>query len=391
MRILQVIGSVNPQHGGVVEAVRLMSHAMKDLGHETEIATADTPDAPWLDDFGFQVHALGPGTQPYQYCRKLGPWLKANTGHFDAVVANGLWNYTSVAVAANTAPTTPYFVFVHGMLDPWFKQAFPLKHLAKQIYWLVAEGRALANARAVLFTAKDEQLRARGTFWGYKFKEALVRLGIAPPPAEEIGRQAAAFFDLVPGVRDRAYLLFLGRLHPKKGCDIALEAFAAVANKYPDLDLVFAGPDQVGWRSELEELAGSLGITDRVHWTGMLSGDGKWGAFRQCEAFVLPSHQENFGVVVAEAMACQRPVLISSKINIWREVVDSGSGLASSDDIASFTAQLGEFLKLMPEQRAAMGETAYQCYLEKFQIEQAARHYAVTLEQLIRSPEAAHG
>ncbi len=108
-------------------------------------------------------------------------------------------------------------------------------------------------------------------------------------------------------------ILFLGRLHPKKGCDLLLEAFAKVSANDSSLTLVMAGPDQ--WDGELQRRAGA-----NVLFTGMLEGSLKWSALRAAEVFILPSHQENFALSVVEALACARPVLISDRINICREV-----------------------------------------------------------------------
>lgn len=125
--------------------------------------------------------------------------------------------------------------------------------------------------------------------------------------------------------------MYLSRIHQKKGCDLLLEAFAKVASTDPDLHPVMAGPDQTGWVLKLKAHAARLGIADRVAWLGMLQGDDKWGAFYSAEAFCLPLHQEYFGVVVAEAMVCGKPVLISNKVNIWREIEVDGADIVQSD------------------------------------------------------------
>jgi glycosyltransferase involved in cell wall biosynthesis len=105
-------------------------------------------------------------------------------------------------------------------------------------------------------------------------------------------------------------------MHEKKGCRELLEAFRQVltaANASQDLHLVMAGPADSAYGRQLKEAVIRLGLADRVTWTGMLSGDLKWGAFHAAEAFILPSHQENFGIAVAEALACGVPVLISEQ------------------------------------------------------------------------------
>jgi glycosyltransferase involved in cell wall biosynthesis len=132
-------------------------------------------------------------------------------------------------------------------------------------------------------------------------------------------------------------ILFLGRIHEKKGCDLLLRAWKEVLSSgmrnISDIHLVMAGPADHAYGAEMKELAGKLGIGTRVTWTGMITGDLKWGSLRAADAFILPSHQENFGVSVVEALACGVPVLISNKVNIWREIEEDNAGLVENDDL----------------------------------------------------------
>lgn len=171
----------------------------------------------------------------------------------------------------------------------------------------------------------------------------------------------------------RPFFLFLSRLHQKKGCDLLVEAFAALAAQYVDYDLVVAGPDQVGIRNSLAARATDLGIAHRIHWPGMLQGDAKWGAFRAAYAFILPSHQENFGIVVAEALGCGTPVLITNKVNIWREVEQSGSGLVESDDLAGVKRLMSRFLALSNVQRQQMRDAARACFENRYDVRAVSR------------------
>jgi glycosyltransferase involved in cell wall biosynthesis len=203
--------------------------------------------------------------------------------------------------------------------------------------------------------------------------------------------QKAAFRRAVPALADKPFLLFLGRIHPKKGCDILVDAFARVASAHPGLDLVVAGPDQNGWRATIEPAARASGIAERIHWPGMLSGDAKWGAIRGCKAFVLPSHQENFGVVVAEALAAGRPVLITDKVNIWREVESAGAGMVSSDDVVGVSRMLADFLALSAHHTERMEKAARACFLARFEISIAVDVLCAALAELKKSGPAARG
>jgi glycosyltransferase involved in cell wall biosynthesis len=183
--------------------------------------------------------------------------------------------------------------------------------------------------------------------------------------------QKAAFLKAWPQVSGKAYLLFLGRIHPKKGCDLLIEAFANVG--IPNLELVMAGPDESGWGAELRSRAERLGIAERITWTGMLRGDVKWGAFFGAEAFVLPSHQENFGIAVADALACGVIPLISDKVNIASDVVADGAGLMDADTVEGTMRLLSRFNRLTAEERSAMREKALECYQRRYALNNAAQ------------------
>jgi glycosyltransferase involved in cell wall biosynthesis len=368
MKILRIIGSVNPNYGGPIEGLIRSSEVLSGLGHVTEVASLDNADSPFLENFPLALHAFGGQLKYYGYAPGMIKWLRENATRFDMVIQHGLWNYTAFATwSALRNSKTPYFVFTHGMLDPWFRETYPFKHLVKQICWWFSEGRLLRDARAVLFTSEEERLLARREFWPWVARESVVGYGTADVTGDKDG-QIAAFRTSLPALGERSFLLFLSRIDPKKGCDILIRAFVDIASLYPDLDLVMAGPDQHGWQRDLENIVRSAGIADRVHWTGMVKGDVKWGAYRAAEAFVLPSHSENFGIVVAEALACSVPVLITTKVNIWHEVETGGGGLVSRNDVEDFSRILREFLAMSDDEKRQLRARSRAVFTSHFEI-----------------------
>ncbi|NBW08022.1 MAG: glycosyltransferase [Caulobacteraceae bacterium] len=390
MRLLHIINSVNPVSGGPIEGVFRQDGATRDLGLR-EVLSLDHPDDPWVAASPIKVHAMGGRKAKggflghYGYSPDMAPWLKAHVGDYDAVIVNGLWNYATFA-AARVLPHAgvPYFVFTHGMMDPWFRRTYPLKNLAKQGFWQVCEGPLTRGAKAVLFTTEEEKLLARGEFWGSRYKEQVVGYGTSTAPVRTAA-QAEAFAAMAPELKGRPYLLFLSRIHPKKGVDLLVEAFARAAALQPDLQIVVAGPDQTGSVAALKAQAQTLGIADRLHWPGMLQGDAKWGAYYGAEAFILPSHQENFGIVVAEAMACGKPVLISDKVNIWREVEGAGAGLVEPDTVEGAEALLRRWSALTPDERTAMGVAAQAAFRANFDVEITAPALLHTLRETLQA------
>jgi glycosyltransferase involved in cell wall biosynthesis len=379
MKILRIIPSVNPRGGGPIEGVRQITPLLAGLGHETEVVSLDCQADPWLKDFPTVVHGLGPGWSSYRYAPRLIPWLRIHAREYDVVIVHGLWQYTSFGTwQALRGSKTPYFVYTHGMLDPWFKRAYPFKHLKKCLYWPWAERRVLRDAHAVLFTSEEERRQAGTSFSSYRCREAVINYGTSMP----FGDPAALrhrFLESYPALAGKKLLLFLSRIHPKKGCDLLIKAFAQVVSTDPRLHLVMAGPNDSGWQADLECLAQKLGVADRVTWTGMLSGESKWGAFYAADAFVLPSHQENFGIAVAEALACGLPVLISDKINIWREIIADGAGLVAEDTEAGIARLLQDWLALTPNARDTMRRQAFHCFHGHFKIETASESLVKTL------------
>jgi len=221
----------------------------------------------------------------------------------------------------------------------------------------------------VLFTSEEERRLARESFSLYRGREVVVSFGTAAP-ATSLERAREVFFDAFPNLRGQRLLLFLGRLHEKKGCDLLIEAFSQVRNSSERIHLMVAGPcAQPEYLRHLQQMAATSDGT--ISFPGMLSGDVKWGALSAADAFVLPSHQENFGIAVAEALACGTPVLISNKVNIWREIEADGAGFVENDDLAGTTGLLRRWLAAPTATRATMRESARKSFTDRFEIERA--------------------
>ena len=375
MKFLHVISSVDARGGGPVQGILQYGLRMQEMGHTVQVVTLDGPADRWVGEFPLKVHALGPTRATYRYCPRLVPWLLQHAPGYDTVVINGLWQYHSLGVwRAMRQLKQPYLVFTHGMLDPWFKHTYPLKHLKKWLYWPWAEYRVLRDASAVLFTCEEERLLARESFWLYRAQEQVICYGTRTPPADGTPL-AQRFLDDHPALKGKRLLLFLSRIQEKKGCDLLIDAFAdVIAQPGQDerLHLVMAGPDQTGWVAALQAQAQQRGVAHRIHWPGMLQGDAKWGAFHASEAFVLPSHQENFGIAVAEALGCGVPVLISDKVNIWREIEAAGAGLVAPVTLAGTRSLLAQWSAMAKHERLLMTDQALDLFSARYTVEAMA-------------------
>lgn len=385
-RILQVVRSLRAETGGVAVAARTLEAALAARGNVVSTVSLDPVDATCAG-----VRVFGQDSLGYGYAADFSPWLRAHRDQFDAVLVHGLWQYPGFGTwRALRGARTPYFVFCHGMLDPWFKRTYPLKHLKKWLYWPWAEYRVLRDAAGVLFTTEAERVLARESFALYRARERVVPLGVPEPPPDR-PEHRAAFRALAPKLGARPFLLFLGRIHPKKGLEELLRGYATGRAGADGPGLVIAGPCQdESYRTTLRSLAATLGLGERVHWLPLLEGDAKWGAMRECEAFVLFSHQENFGLAVVEALACGRPVLISDQVNVWREIVSVGAGFAGRDTVEDGTATLARWQATDPQTRRHMAAASRSCFERQFAIGPATERLVDVIEAaLARSTPAA--
>ena len=245
------------------------------------------------------MFGLGRGLGKYGYNPKLTPWIKENARRFDAVILHGLWNYSSAGAWRGLKnQSTPYFIFVHGMMDPWFRDSYPIKHVFKSVYWQLCQGRGRRDAASVLFTSEEECERARGMFYGPSYQERIVRYGIPGPSSEEQVQRRIHFWIL--HFRTNVSFYTLAGFIPRKGCDLLLQGLLRLSKIAPEFNLQL--PDRVHRVIciELKRLASELQISDRIHWLGMLVAAS--GAQSVQRKHLFCPHQENFGIAVAEAM-----------------------------------------------------------------------------------------
>ncbi|WP_210487840.1 glycosyltransferase [Rufibacter aurantiacus] len=425
MKILRVIGSMNPASGGPCQGIRNSIPELEKLGVSNEVVCLDVPEASFMGKDEFTIHALGQGKGPWNYSPKLTPWLLENLPRFDAVIVHGLWLHHGYAVrkalnklrlrktasqpGSNKLPNL--FVMPHGMLDPYFQKAAgrKLKALRNWVYWKLIEGRIINEAAGVLFTCEAELSLARQPFRPYFPKrEVNVGYGIPEPPKLTTSMQES-FLTLCPELQTRPYLLFLSRIHEKKGIDLLVKAYSELTIRHhllkpvPELAeaddvslsstlaptrqwpaLVIAGPGlDTPYGKMLQKQAEETARSGNrsIYFPGMLAGDSKWGAFYGCEAFILPSHQENFGIAVVEALACRKPVLISDQVNIWREIAQVGGGLVAKDTEEGTKELLSTWIDLSEEERGQMRNNARDAYEDFFAIKPHALRVWQALKQ----------
>jgi glycosyltransferase involved in cell wall biosynthesis len=394
MKLLHVVDTMDLKKGGVSQALQTMANGIANLGIYNEVISLDGPKKELLNN-SFILHTLGQSQNMWGYSNKLVPWLLKNICRFDVIIIHGLWLYNSYGVIRALSQlkrqpqyndvkskTPKLYVMPHGMLDPYFQYSGQrkIKAIRNWIYWKLIEGKTINQSEGVLFASKEECRLANQPFKPYHpKKQIVVGLGVAEPPAMS-GLMFESFLEKCPGVKNNQYILFLGRIDSKKGIDMLINAYARMVERerthgrlnntqMPNLPkLVIAGPglDTVYGRKIKKMVFANSHINTHVFFPGMLNGNAKWGAFYGCEVFVLPSHQENFGIAVVEALACSKPVLLSNQVNISAEIKEKNAGFVEDDTSEGVNKLLSAWLNTSGEGRLDMGVKARLCFESDF-------------------------
>ncbi len=382
MRILQVAASVNPKDGGVAEGVLQQSLALARLGVEVEVLSADEQSYPSFAEGGVKHHALAFQPGRWRKCPELPEWMKQNLGRFDGMILNGIWQHPICAAGeAARAAGTPYWVMPHGMMDPYFKRNLK-RVIEKSLYWVLIEGKTVGGSRGLLFTTEEELQAASKAYRIAEVKKDIVGYGISSswePSTDAAQVELMRKHDL-----PLRFLLYMSRFDEKKGFDLILEAMADSA--WPAGMVVAAAGSENDYLRGLKSQAESLGVTDKVRWLGFMSGEQKQAALDACGAMILPSHQENFGVIVAEALRSGKPVLISNKVNTWREVADAACGYVADDTKAGVLEMVSAFSRASDP---AIADRARTCFEDWFAVDRAAQRLLDVLQRELPGSEAA--
>ncbi|MGE0153705.1 MAG: glycosyltransferase [Reyranellaceae bacterium] len=316
MRILHVIATLDAASGGSATACIEMADALARRGHQVDVMTTDFGhDGPPSLPERSRPLACRILTFPVAFPRAwkrspaLARALYRQAADYDLLVVHSLHLFHDmVAPAAARRAGKPYVVAPHGLLDPYIRRRSRLKKLVTELGF---QNRALRQAAAIHYTSEEEKRLSQPFAFGVR--GIVIPLGVHPPPPADIARRPNR-------------ILFLSRLHAKKGLDLLIPAFASVIMRIPNAELVIAGPDDGALRPTMA-LARKLGVEDRISFPGMLQGPDKARAFAEASLFVLPSYSENFGVALAEAMAAGLPVVTTDQVNIADAVREAHAGL----------------------------------------------------------------
>lgn len=370
MKIIQVVPSISQEADGVSNVVKNLCESIVASGFNMRLASLDL-DPLELKSAYLTKFPLGLGPRNLGRSPQMRRWLKNEVavGAVDIIHNHGLWMMPNVYAGEVCIKSSCQLMFSpHGTLSSW---ALSKNANIKNVFWKILQKPALQAANCLHATAESEFEDIRRL----KFDQPVC---IIP-----CGVDVQALEQMQDG--DRRRLLFLGRIHPKKGVDVLLHAWHAVEHKFPDWDLHVVGPDNGGFLAEMQDLAIKLKLK-RVTFSGPLFGDAKLQAYKDASLYVLPTHSENFGITVAEALAAGTPAIVTHGAP-WAGLAEQGAGWWIEVGIAPLVACLEYSLSLPPERLAAMGTAGHKWMKQDFSWPSIAKQFLVTYRWLLNGGE----
>tara|TARA_S200000501_G_scaffold116805_1_gene109753 strand:- start:5173 stop:6354 length:1182 start_codon:yes stop_codon:yes gene_type:complete len=364
IKILRIIQTLDKTYGGISNAIIDSSIQLKKKGFDVDILTYEKKNDYILSKEKIKVFNKGPAYGKFTFSISLLIWILKNKKNYDLFIIHGLWHFSTLI--ARFLLVGKYFVFLHGALDPYFSTEI-FKSLKKKIYWRFVEERNLLKSISVLLTNEKEKKQLNQTYVNTKkLKKKVVSYGISPPQFKK-KIILNKFYKIYPFLKNKKYLLFLGRFHKKKGCEMLINSLTNLSKKNIKIKIVMAGPENK-YKNFLQNLARQNGVSSQIFWLDALTGDSKWGAILASQAMILPSNGENFGVSLVESMSCSKAVLTTKKVNIYEEILNDKAGLISQNSTMGITRILLEFSIMNKKAKDKLSKNAIKCFDKNFNI-----------------------
>ena len=352
--------------GGPTQVVFNLVNALQECGVKAEIVTTNDNGSKLLNvplnqlvEYPIEIYQnvsvpiwflprFSPPMKEYIFSTALTKWLWKNIGNYDILDNHYLFSYASTCAGAIARwQGIPYTVRTQGQLSPW---ALAQSKLKKTVYTFLIERYNLNRAAAIHCTSTGEAQDV----WNFGVKTPTITLPLGVNPTVNLSDAKQKLRNLYQISDKTPILLFLSRLHQKKNPDLLLQALNKLANQNYNFHLILAGSGKEDYISYLKNLVSSIGLTSRISLPGFVTGGDKDLLLQGSDIFVLPSSSENFGIVVAEAMAASLPVIVTPGVQIAPEIIAEQAGLVVKEEVETLAQAIAQLIT-SPSLRQQLG------------------------------------
>ena len=375
MRVLHVIPSLSPSSGGPSFALPAIARSLQPHGVQVDVVTTDDDgpgrhlsgnaiEQPVPQEGGWTVRCFRKQTEFYKLSLPLHHWLHAHVAGYDAVHVHALFSFASLAgMRAAFKHGVPFIVRPLGVLNRWGMEN--RRRRIKGLSFRLLELPLLRRAAAMHYTSRMEKDEAAR--FGLENRQAIIPIGMDLNAFEHLPDRSV-FLNKHPEYAETRNILFLSRIDAKKGVDLLIAAFARIVPQHPDARLIICGDGDPALVASLKQQAAALGIADRITWPGFVDGDLRLAAYACAEMFVLPSHSENFGIALLEAMAAGLPCISTDQVALAADAALERAVKIANREPHALAIAIEELLGSVT-QRQVLAEAAKQIAVTRYSLD----------------------
>jgi len=379
-KILRIISTLNTTIGGTARIATDQSNELVKRGYKVDILTLDKKKYNKNEKFYFKLINLGINKKKNIFSLTFFLWILKNWKKYDVFLIDGIWEFSTIV--ASFFLKKKYFVFIHGQIDQYFSSEF-YKKIKKKIYWKLIEKKNLLNSKSVILSGEAEQKMFKNTFVDTKnipFKT--INYGISKFNFFNLEKKLKKIKKKHKKILEKKYILFIGRIHPKKGCDIFLKALekTKVPNNY---NIVIAGFlfNNNNFENQILNKIKKNKYSSKIFCLPFQDRINKFALIKFSECTILPSRGENFGISVVESLMMGRIPILTNKVGVYKKIKQSSAGIICKCNKNSISESLNYFFSISNKIKKKIEKNTKNCYSKNFSMDKTIND----LEKLIEN------
>ena len=366
-KILRIISTLKNTIGGTARIAIDQSNELVKRGFNIDVLTLDRKHYHKSEKFFFNLINLETNKNKNIFSITFFIWVIKNWKKYDLFLIDGIWEFSTII--ARIFFRKKYFVFLHGQIDPYFSLEF-FKKIKKKIYWYFIEKKNLINSKFVILSGNTEKKMFNNTFVDTNnIPYKTINYGITNFKFVNLKKTKKRINKKYQNILDKKYLLFIGRIHPKKGCDVLIKSLDKL-DLPDDYYIIFAGflSNNNSYENYILNLIKKSRYANRILCLPFQDRDNKFALIKFSKCTVLPSRGENFGISVVETLMMSRVAILTDKVGIHQIVKKENSGIITKCNSYSLSKSLEFFFKMSYKNKVRLEKNAKNCYQTKFSI-----------------------